>query len=220
MKIDKIIIEEIRQEAKKYFNEGDSSHDWSHVERVYNSAIKIAKEENANLDVIKIAAYLHDIGRNDEIKSEGKICHAEKGAEMAKTILSKYDIDEKLIENIIHCILSHRNRNNYKPETIEAKIIFDADKLDSIGAVGIARDFLFAGIYNAPLYTGREKEILKNADNYAYTRDDTALLEYYYKLNKIKDKIITKTAKKIAQDRHNYMKEFFERFDKEVNGML
>ncbi|MDK2949019.1 MAG: uncharacterized protein PWQ56_184, partial [Patescibacteria group bacterium] len=123
-------------------------------------------------------------------------------------------------ENIIHCILSHRNRNNYKPKTIEAKIIFDADKLDSIGAVGIARDFLFAGIYNAPLYTGREKEILKNADNYAYTRDDTALLEYYYKLSKIKDKIITKTAKKIAQDRHNYMKEFFERFNKEIKGIL
>lgn len=220
MKIDKEIIEEIKQEAKSYFNNGDGSHDWSHIERVYNSAIKIAKEENANLDVVKIAVYLHDIGRNDEIKSRGKICHAEKGAEIAKKMLSKYDIDEKLIENIIHCILSHRNRNNYKPKTIEAKIIFDADKLDSIGAVGIARDFLFAGIYNAPLYTGREKEILKNADNYAYTRDDTALLEYYYKLSKIKDKIITKTAKKIAQDRHNYMKEFFERFNKEIKGIL
>jgi len=220
MKIDKKIIENIKQEAKEYFTKGDSSHDWSHIERVYNSAIKIAKEENANLDVVKIAVYLHDIGRNEEIKSRGKICHAEKGSEIAKKILSKYDINEKLVENIIHCILSHRNRNNHKPETIEAKIIFDADKLDSIGAVGIARDFLFAGIYNAPLYTGREKEILKNADNYAYTRDDTALLEYYYKLSKIKDKIITKTAKKIAQDRHNYMKEFFERFNKEIKGIL
>ncbi|KUK66547.1 MAG: hypothetical protein XD85_0146 [Parcubacteria bacterium 34_609] len=220
MKIDKKIIEDIKQEAKEHLIKGDSSHDWSHIERVYNSAIKIAKEEKANLDVVKIAACLHDIGRNEEIKSNGKICHAEKGAEIAKKMLSKYDIDERLVENIIHCILSHRNRNNYKPKTIEAKIIFDADKLDSIGAVGIARDFLFAGIYNAPLYTGREKEILKNADNYAYTRDDTALLEYYYKLSKIKDKIITKTAKKVARDRHNYMKEFFERFNKEIKGIL
>ncbi|MDD2274477.1 MAG: HD domain-containing protein [Candidatus Pacebacteria bacterium] len=220
MKIDKKIIESIKQEAKEFFIKGDSSHDWSHVERVYNSAIKIAKEENANLDVVKIAVYLHDIGRNEEIKSRGKICHAEKGAEIAKKMLSKYNIDEKLVENIIHCILSHRNKNNHHPETIEAKVLFDADKLDSIGAIGIARDFLFAGIYNAPLYTGREKEILKEADNYAYTRDDTALLEYYHKLSKIKDRIITKTAKKIARDRHNYMKEFFERFNKEIKGTL
>lgn len=220
MKIDNKIIEEIREEAKEYFAKGDSSHDWSHIERVYNSALKIAKEEKANLDVIKIAAYLHDIGRNDEIKSNGKICHATRGVEIAETILSKYDIDEGLVENIKHCILTHRNRNNHHPETIEAKVLFDADKLDSIGAIGIARDFLFAGIYNAPLYTGREKEILKEADNYAYTRDDTALLEYYHKLSKIKDRIITKTAQKIAKERHEYMKEFFKRFDKEIRGKL
>ncbi|MFA6252136.1 MAG: HD domain-containing protein [Candidatus Paceibacterota bacterium] len=220
MKVKTKIIEEIKDKAKKYFVGSDSSHDWAHVERVYNSAVKIGKKEGAYLDVVKIAAYLHDIGRKEEIKSNGKICHAERGVEIAEEILSQYNLDKEIIENIKHCILTHRNKNDHQPKTIEAKVLFDADKLDSIGAVGIARDFLFAGIYNAPLYTGREKEIAKEADKYAYTRDDTALLEYYYKLSKIKDKIITKTAKDFAKERHAYMEDFFERFNKEIKGLL
>jgi uncharacterized protein len=220
MKINKQIIEEIRDKAKEYFVGGDSSHDWSHVERVYNSALKIGKKEGANLDIVKIATYLHDVGRKEEIKSNGKICHAERGVEIAEKILSQHDLKEEIVENILHCILTHRHRNNHNPETIEAKVLFDADKLDSIGAVGIARDFLFAGIYNAPLYTGREKKIVKEAEKYAYTNDDTALLEYYYKLRKIKDKILTKTAKEFAKERSEYMEEFFKRFDKEIKGIL
>ncbi|MCK9393233.1 MAG: HD domain-containing protein [Candidatus Paceibacterota bacterium] len=220
MKIKNKIIEEIRDKAKEYFIGGDSSHDWSHVERVYNSAIKIGKKEGANLDIVKIAAYLHDIGRKEEIKSNGKICHAERGVEIAEKILSQYNLDKEIVENIKHCILTHRNKNDHQPKTIEAKILFDADKLDSIGAVGIARDFLFAGIYNAPLYTGREKKIAKEADKYAYTKDDTALLEYCHKLSKIKNKIITKTAKEFAQERHLYMEDFFKRFNKEIKGLL
>jgi len=220
MKINSKTIEEIKDKAREYFVGGDSSHDWTHIERVYNSAIKIGKEEKANLDVLKIAVYLHDVGRKEEIKSNGKICHAERGVEIAEGILSQYDLDREAVENIKHCILTHRNRNDHQPKTIEAKVLFDADKLDSIGAVGIARDFLFAGIYNAPLYTGREKKIVKEAHKYAYTNDDTALLEYYYKLSKIKGKIMTKTAKRFAKERHEYMEAFFKRFDKEIKGLL
>ncbi len=90
--------------------------------------------------------------------SKGKICHAEKGVSLAQDILEEYNIDKKDVENILHCIITHRFRNNHAPETIEAKILFDADKLDSIGAVGIARDFLFAGNSGSNcLYTGNEK---------------------------------------------------------------
>jgi len=220
MKINKQIIEKIRDKAKEYFVGGDSSHDWSHVERVHNLAIKIGKKEKANLNIVEIASYLHDVGRKEETDSKGKICHAEKGVEISKKILSKYNLDEEVVENILHCVLSHRHRNNHNPETIEAKVLFDADKLDGIGAVGIARDFLFAGIYNAPLYTGREKEIYKEAKKYAYTKDDTAVLEYYHKLRYIKDKILTKTAKEFAKERHEYMEDFFKRLDKEIKGLL
>ena len=144
-----------------------------------------------------------------------------KSAKLAEKILSSYDLDKKIIENIKHCILSHRYRNNCKPLTIEAKIIFDADKLDSIGAVGVARDFLFAGHSGSNcLYTGNEKKLLKNAKELSYTKEDSALLEYHFKLRKVRSKILTKTGKEIANERHNYMVDFFKRFEKEVNNLL
>lgn len=221
MKINSKIIKEIEEKAKSFFVDASGCHDWGHVERVYKLAVKIGKKEGADMNIVKLATYLHDIGRKEEMDGGGKVCHAEKGAELAGIILSSYDLDKEIIENIKHCILSHRYRNEHKPKTIEAKVLFDADKLDSIGAVGVARDFLFAGYLGAThLYTGNEKKNLKNAKDYAYTKEDTALLEYYYKLKKVKSQILTKTGKKIAEERHAYMVDFFKRFDLEVKGIL
>ncbi|MCX6717058.1 MAG: hypothetical protein NTU76_00060 [Candidatus Taylorbacteria bacterium] len=107
------------------------------------------------------------------------------------------------------------------PKTIEAKILFDADKLDSIGAVGVARDFLFAGnAGSGNLYTGNEKRLAKSDKNYDFTKEDSAILEYEIKLKYVKDKVITSTGKKIAKERHEFMKAFFERFWLEVKGEL
>jgi len=220
MKINNKIIEEIKKIAKGYFVGASSCHDWTHIERVYNLAIKIAKKEGANIDIVKASVYLHDIGRKEEMNKKGKICHAEIGSKLAEQILSKFNLNDDIIENIKHCILSHRYRNDCKPETIEAKVLFDADKLDSIGAVGVARDFLFAGYYGGLLYVGNEKQVAENARDYAYTKKDTALLEYYYKLRKVKSGMLTKTGKEIAEDRHEYMANFFKRFDLEVKGKL
>jgi uncharacterized protein len=220
MKINNKIIKQIERVAKEYFVGSSGCHDWTHVERVYNLAIKIAKKEGANINIVKIAAYLHDIGRKEEMEKGGKICHAEKGVKLAEKILLPYCLDKDTIENIKHCILSHRSRNNHKPQTIEAKVLFDADKLDSIGAVGIGRDFLFAGYLGAYLYTGKEKKTAKEAKKYAYTKEDTALLEYHFKLKKIRSEILTKTGKKIAEERHEYMEEFFKRFELEIKGIL
>ncbi|MFA5013855.1 MAG: HD domain-containing protein [Candidatus Paceibacterota bacterium] len=221
MKINVKIIKEIETEAKKYFVNCSGCHDWTHVERVYKLAVRIAKKEKADMNIIKMAVYLHDIGRKEEMDSKGKICHAEKGVELAQEILAKYNLDKAVIENIKHCILSHRNKNNHDPKSIEAKVLFDADKLDSIGAVGVARDFLFAGYAGcAHLYTGNEKKLLKNARNYAYTEEDSALLEYYYSIKKIKSKILTKTGKEIAEERHKFMADFFKRFELEIKGVL
>lgn len=220
MKINNKIIEQIKNKAKEYFIGSSGCHDWTHVERVYNLAVRIAEKEKADMNIVKIAAYLHDIGRKEEMEGAGKICHAEKGVELAEQILSSYDLDKEIIENIKHCILSHRSRNDHKPKTIEAKVLFDADKLDSIGAVGIGRDFLFAGYLGAYLYTGKEKKTAKEARKYAYTREDTAILEYHFKLKKIKSEILTKTGKIFAKERHEYMVEFFKRFELEINGVL
>lgn len=219
MKINKEIIKQIDAEAKKFFIGASGCHDWTHVERVYNLAMNIGKQEKADLSILAAACLLHDIGRKAEMKSRGKFCHAEKGAELANKILFKYRIDQDIIDNVTHCIISHRYRNQNIPNTIEAKVLFDADKLDSIGAVGIGRDFLFAGYLKNALYTGREKEIVKTQKDLSYSVDDTAILEYEFKLKKIKDKILTKAGKKIAKNRHDFMVAYFKRFWQEVKGV-
>ena len=219
--IAKKTIEIVKKKAQSFFVGASGCHDWTHVERVKNLALKMGEKEGAQLDILEVAAYLHDIGRKEEMKQKGLFCHAEHGAKEAEKILKKYRLDGKIIEKIIHCILTHRYRNNHIPQTIEAKILYDADKLDSIGAIGIARDFLFAGAAGSKtLYTGNEKKLAKGEKDYSYTKEDSAFLEYELKLKHIKDKILTKTGKKIAANRHKYMKEYFLRFEKEVKAEL
>jgi len=108
MKINDKIINEVKEKSKEFFIGASGCHDWSHVERVCSLAINIAKKEKADLSVIRLAAYLHDVGRKEEMETRGKICHAEKGVELAQNILAPYNLDERIIENIKHCILTHR----------------------------------------------------------------------------------------------------------------
>jgi len=158
----KELIKKIEAEAKKYFVGASGCHDWTHVERVRALALRIGKKEKADLFVVEAAALLHDIGRKAEMKSKGLFCHAEKGAETAKVILKKFGINKDELENIVHCIISHRYRKARIPETLEAKVLFDADKLDSLGAVGVGRLFIFAGNAGSNnLYTGNEKKVGK-----------------------------------------------------------
>lgn len=223
--IDEKQIDEAEKIAKKYFDDASVCHDWSHVERVRGLALSIGEKEKANLQIIEVAALLHDIGRKAEFACKGKktdgvkFCHAIEGAKEAKKILSDFDVDEKSVNNILHCIVSHRFRNEEIPETLEAKVLFDADKLDSIGAVGVGRTFVFAGHFNTAMYTGREKDLLESGKNYDFTQEDTAVLEYEKKLKYIKDKMQTETGRKIAQERHDFMVKFFDRFWDEVNGV-
>ena len=219
MTLTKEKMKKIENFAKGFFEGASGCHDWRHVERVRNLALRIAKEEKADEKIVEAAALLHDIGRKEEMESKGSICHAEKGAIVARDILEKLGIDQESIEAIAHCIASHRYRKGNIPETLEAKVIFDADKLDSIGAIGIARDFLFAGnAGSGNLYTGNEKRLAKTGKDYSYTEEDSAILEYEVKLKFVAGKMMTKTGKNIARDRHLYMKDFFDRFWKEVEG--
>ena len=222
-----MIIKEIEEVAKKYFKGASGCHDWSHVERVKNLALTIGKKEKADLKILEIAALLHDIGRKKEMELKNKICngkkycHAFEGAIEAEKILQDFNLSKDEIDNIVHCVKTHRFRNNDKPESIEAKVLFDADKLDSIGAVGIARDFLFAGnVGSNCLYTGNEKKLAKTGKDYSYTKEDSAILEYEIKLKHIKKRMLTKTGKKIARERDKFMKNYFKQFWLEVNGKL
>ena len=207
-------IDYIRKTAKKLTTDSNGSHDWFHTKRVHNLCMKIGRAEGANLDVLEMAAFLHDIGRPFQDKSKGIICHAEKGAELAADILSRIDIKADYRDNIIHSIRTHRFRGNNRPETIEAKVLFDADKLDSIGAVGIGRAFLFAGEVGATLHNPD----VAPEESESYTKNDTCYREYKIKLTKVKDRMLTKEGYLIALERHKFMETFFDRFMQEFRG--
>ena len=223
--ITKADIKKIEAFAKTYFKGASGCHDWSHVERVKKLALNIGKAERADLKIIEMAVLLHDIGRKFEMEHKGqkdgvKICHAVESKREASKILEKFKkITQAEKENILHSIEAHRSRNALIPETLEAKIVFDADKLDSIGAVGIARDFLFAGSAGSNcLYTGNEKRLAKLGKDYSFTKEDSAILEYEIKLKHLKNKMLTRTGKEIAKKRDEFMKYFFDNFWQEVKG--
>jgi uncharacterized protein len=209
-------IDEIKNEAKEMFSDARGSHGWDHVERVYKLCVRIGEKEGVDMEILKIAAYLHDIGRKAEDESKGKICHAERGSALAREILRRHHFENEKIDKIAHCIETHRFRGSKVPISKEAKVLFDADKLDSIGAVGIGRAFLFAGEIGARLHN-KDVDIEKTDQ---YTKEDTVLREFSVKLKKVKDKMLTDEGKRIAQERHSFMVEFLERLDKEVEGIL
>jgi uncharacterized protein len=210
------LFKQIEEKAKNYFLNANGSHDWDHVERVYNLCIKIGEKENVDFEILKLAAILHDIGREKEDKLNGKICHAERGAVLARELLEKYGVEKDKIDKIVHCIECHRFRGDKIPQSKEAKVLFDADKLDAIGAVGIGRAFLFAGGVGARLH---DKSVdIKNTES--YTKEDTAYREFLVKLSKLKDRMLTEEGKRIAEERHKFMIDFFDRLNKEVDGIL
>ena len=207
-------VKEIKEYAIRAFSNSRGSHDWSHTERVCNLCLRIGEAEGADIEVLEIAALLHDVGRLSQDESNGMICHAEKGAEIAGNLLKDFPIPDNSKRNIIHSIQTHRFRRNNRPETIEAKVLFDADKLDSIGAIGIARAFQFAGEVGAKFHNPYID--LENTE--AYSEEDTGYREFKIKLSKIRNRMLTKEGKSIAQKRHEYMERFFDKFLLEYEG--
>ncbi|MDA3836031.1 MAG: HD domain-containing protein [Nanoarchaeota archaeon] len=228
------IIESLKEEAKYLLEEGEGVHDWDHTLRVYNLAMHIGQIECADLEVLGIAAILHDIGRPTESKlrsCESLIvdrkplnvdrkpkdpCHAEIGALMAEGILTGYGLGKETIEKIKGCILKHRFSRGHTPETKEEKILYDADKIDNIGAIGILRAANYSGTYNGRTHNPE----VHHEDVRAYSREDTAYQHYHIKLKKIKDKLFTAEAKRIAEGRHDFMKDFFDRVNAECRGEI
>lgn len=208
----KINFQQIFEYAEKTLSNTSGSHDLEHTKRVHNLCIYLGKKQNADLEILKAAALLHDIARPLENKFKGKICHAQKGAEISKIFLKKLKIPEEKINKIVHCIETHRFRKNNAPKSIEAKILFDADKLDAIGAIGLARAFVFAGENKAKVHNTYNEAI----NGKAYSEDDTAFKEFLVKLSKIKNKMFTKQGKRLAQKRHKFMIKFFKTLNKEV----
>jgi len=210
------LISRIREVAGAFFRNGRGSHDWDHTERVLRLSMRIGRREKADLGILELAALLHDIGREAEDRSHGRICHARTGAAMARRILEDCGCDPAVVRAVAGAIRTHRFRKGGTPRTLEARVLFDADKLDSIGAVGIGRAFLFAGEVGARLH---DKAIDVRRTK-PYTHDDTAYREYLVKLRRVRDRMTTREGRRIAAERHRYMAAFFDRLNKETDGML
>ena len=207
------------------------AHDINHVMRVYNLCLEIAKHETSvDLDVLRTAALLHDIARTKEDEHVQKgvmdVDHAILGAEISAEILRNLGYTEKKIEGVKHCIASHRFRGENPPRTIEAKILSDADKLDVLGATGIARSFTIGGengqkIYSAIPIDEYVKENLVDGKPDGRIIDPSkhaSNLEFETKFKQIPDRLYTQRAREIARERLEYMKRFFERLKSEMDG--
>ena len=191
----------------------DSAHGKDHIYRVLYQALEIAKtEENVDYDVLITACLLHDVGRKEQF-ADPKVCHAMAGAEKAYKFLTENGFDTEFAEKIRHCIQAHRYREINQPQTLEAKILFDADKLDVVGAMGIARTLLYKGKMEEPLYS------LKPDGSVSDGTGDTELSffqEYKYKLEGLYSKFYTKKAAELAKERQAAAVEFYNSLYKEV----
>lgn len=210
---------------KKRIEEGlsRSAHNIDHVMRVFNLSKIIAQTElDVNINILEPAALLHDIARSIESNDKsGKTDHAVLGSEMAVDILKELHYSSSEIKQIQHCISSHRYRTNNIPQTIEAKILFDADKLDVIGSVGIARTFMLAGQFGQRITaTTNDEYNEKNIVNNGRIKDvskHSPYMEYEFKFKKIPQKLFTKEGKRIGAEKLKYMEQFFSILDKELN---
>lgn len=204
-------------EARAYYHEAESGHDFDHVLRVLALAERLARTEGADLEIVRAAALLHDMARGDEDESRGDD-HAAMAAERASIILRERGIAPERADAVAHAIAAHRFRGSQVPQTLEAKVLFDADKLDSIGAIGIARAFAISGALNQRLWgeVAADAVATRNQRNSSHT----AVAEFAVKLSKVRDRVFTASARQIAEERHAYMVAFFERLGREVNGEL
>lgn len=204
-------------EARTLYLGAESGHDFDHVLRVLALAERLARAEGADLAIVHAAALLHDIARADEDETRGDD-HAQMAAERALKLLLERGVSPDQAQAVAHAIAAHRFRSTLAPQTLEAKILFDADKLDSIGAIGIARAYAISGVLNQRLW-GPITENTQATRN-QHNSEHTAVAEFGVKLSKVKDRLFTASARAIAEERHRFMVEYFRRLDREVKGEL
>jgi uncharacterized protein len=202
-------------EARRYYEGADTVHDFDHVLRVLALAERIGQAEGADIEVVRAAALLHDVGRMqaEEIGRD----HAAFAADRARKILAGQPAER--IEAVTHAIAAHRFRTGPRPATLEAQVLFDADKLDAIGAVGVARAFAYGGAHGQRLWAPIDTV---DVDRWQEEGDDpgnhTPVHEFAVKLSHLKERLFTTTGARLAEERHAYMVAFFERLDAEVQG--
>ncbi|MDO8528293.1 MAG: HD domain-containing protein [Nanoarchaeota archaeon] len=205
--------ETLKEKIQIYFELG-GSHAFDHTQRVYNLALRLSKNYKLDMDVLKAAALLHDVARLKEDKEE-VVCHAEHGAKMAEEILKEMDFPNEKIEKVCYAISIHRHSKRVKADTKEAQILQDADRLDALGAITIARMFSTGGKIGIPLY----KPEIPLGKIYPGYKSDSTIHGFYVKILKIiPSEFNTEEAKRIAKKRYKFVEEFLEQFKLEWEG--
>ena len=209
----KEIIHSIQKEMQIFFTQEHTGHDWYHIERVWKNAKKIAVHyAEVNQLQIELAALLHD-------RYDHKIVDNVEEAKLeVKNLLLQHGLTKDLIKKILYSIdtVGFRNgKNPLQPISIEDKIVQDADRLDAIGAIAIARTFVYSGAHQRPIYTGEPQDVLEKA----HELEDTAIGHFYEKLLTLSNTLHTPEARKIAKGRHEFMKEYLTQFFAEWKGL-
>lgn len=206
-------MNELKIIAKRTMKNHDSAHDFSHIMRVYKLAEIIGRKEKADMNVLLPAVLLHDIARQPKKNAGERKKSADESAKLAYPILKKLNYPEDRISKIVCCIKDHSFSKGITPETKEAKILQDCDRLDAIGAIGIARCFAVGEEMKIPIYEERDPFALKrNLDDYGNSLD-----HFYVKLLKLKAGMHTKEAKKIAEERHKFVLDFLKQLKREIS---
>ncbi len=210
------LIEKTIQFVKETLAQAEGGHDWFHIERVYKNALLIAASENCDLEIVQLSALLHDIADSKFHDGDETI-----GPKTARTFLESENVVQTTIDHVIAIIENISFKGGKvarKFSSIELDIVQDADRLDAIGAIGIARTFNYGGFKNRALYN---PEIAPNLSmtKEEYKKNEAPTINHFYeKLLLLKDKMNTQTGKQIAQERHRYMEDFLEQFYAEWEG--
>ncbi len=216
------------EQAKKLYPEDDPVHGFEHVIRVVRMAERLAAAEGADLEIVHTAALLHDAQASVEDQGEalaGDGSEAERrrdhhltSAEIAREMLAAEGWEVDRIQAVQHCIRAHRFRDGREPpQTLEAKVLFDADKLDAMGAIGVARAIAFAARAGQPAYAPPSRHFLETGQTEP-GEAHSAYHEHLFKLSKLKERLYTTSAQQIGAMRHHYLEEFFIQLAQETNG--
>ncbi|WP_291103552.1 MULTISPECIES: HD domain-containing protein [unclassified Flavobacterium] len=204
--------------VKQKLENAEGGHDWFHIERVFKNAVSIADNEVCDVTVVKLGALLHDIADSKFHSGDETV-----GPKIAREFLESENIDEATIQHVINIIENISFKGGNIPKQFSSKeldIVQDADRLDAMGAIGIARTFNYGGFKNRPLYNPKIAPNLRMGKEEYKNSEAPTINHFYEKLLLLKDKMNTETGKQIAQERHQFMMTFLSQFYAEWDGEL
>jgi uncharacterized protein len=205
-------------QARAWYDETDPVHGFDHVLRVLKIAEQIGSPLEADLDILRAAVLLHDATSAHPSDPGGREEHEQRSARFARKVLEAEGWEQERIAAVLHCIRAHRFRGSEQPQSLEARILFDADKLDVLGAFGIARTIGYAIQAGQPVYAAPSEKFLATGEK-EHTEPHSAYHEYLFKLRNIRDRLHTDLAHAIADKRIKLMDKFFEALADEDAGL-